>query len=124
MWNEFPRKGNVGDVGIDIVAEERATGEFCAIQCKFYAPHHYLAKEDIDSFFTASGKAQFASCMIVSTSDRWGKNAEDALANQSKPVSRLRVEDLDSSPIDWTHFSLKTAGSHRCAKRKAFARIR
>ncbi len=35
MWNEFPRKGNVGDVGIDIVVEERATGEFCAIQCKF-----------------------------------------------------------------------------------------
>ncbi len=36
MWNEFPKKGNVGDVGIDIVAEERATGEYCAIQCKFY----------------------------------------------------------------------------------------
>ena len=27
MWNEFPRKGAVGDVGMDIVAEERATGE-------------------------------------------------------------------------------------------------
>ena len=26
MWNEFPRKGNVGDVGIDIVGEE-FTGE-------------------------------------------------------------------------------------------------
>ena len=25
MWNEFPRKGAVGDVGIGIVAEERAT---------------------------------------------------------------------------------------------------
>ena len=31
MWNEWPRKGNVGDVGIDLVAEERATGEYCAI---------------------------------------------------------------------------------------------
>jgi predicted helicase len=40
MWNEWPRKGNVGDVGIDVVAEERATGEFCAIQCKFYLPEH------------------------------------------------------------------------------------
>ena len=26
MWNEWPRKGNVGDVGIDVVAEDRATG--------------------------------------------------------------------------------------------------
>ncbi len=107
MWNEFPRKGKVGDVGIDIVAEERATGQFCAIQCKFYLPEHSIAKEDIDSFFTASGKDLFSSCMIVSTSDKWSKNAEHALANQSKPITRLRVQDLDASPVDWSKFSLK-----------------
>ena len=107
MWNEWPLKGNVGDVGIDLVAEERATGEYCAIQCKFYLPDHTLAKEDIDSFFTAAGKSLFTSCMIVSTTDKWGKNAEHALANQSKPVTRLRVQDLDSSPIDWSKFDLK-----------------
>lgn len=100
MWNEWPLKGNVGDVGIDLVAEERATGGYCAIQCKFYLPNHILSKEDIDSFFTASGKSLFTSCLIVSTTDKWGKNAEHALANQSKPVTRLRVQDLDSSPID------------------------
>jgi len=55
MWNEWPDKGNVDDVGIDLVARERATGEYCAIQCKFYLPEHTLAKEDIDSFFTAAG---------------------------------------------------------------------
>jgi len=107
MWNEWPRKGNVGDVGIDVVAEERATGEFCAIQCKFFLPEHTLAKEDIDSFFTASGKEMFTSCMIVSTTDKWSKNAEHALANQSKPVTRLTVHDLDASPIDWSKFSLQ-----------------
>ncbi len=107
MWNEWPRKGNVGDVGIDIVAEERATGELCAIQCKFYLPEHPIAKDAIDSFFTASGKALFTSCMIVSTTDKWGKNAEHALANQSKPVTRLTVHDLDASPIDWSKFSLQ-----------------
>ncbi len=107
MWNEWPRKGNVGDVGIDVVAEERATGEFAAIQCKFYLPEHTIAKEDIDSFFTASGKELFTSCMIVSTTDRWSKNAEHALANQSKPVTRLTVHDLDASPIDWSKFSLQ-----------------
>jgi predicted helicase len=107
MWNEWPQKGRVGDVGIDLVAEERATGEFCAIQCKFYLPKHTIAKEDIDSFFTASGKELFTSCMIVSTTDRWGKNAEHALAHQSKPVTRLTVHDLDASPIDWSKFSLQ-----------------
>lgn len=107
LWNEWPQKGKVGDVGIDLVAEERATGEFCAIQCKFYRPEHTLAKEDIDSFFTAAGKTLFTSCLIVSTTDRWGKNAEHALANQSKPVARLGVHDLEASPVDWSRFSLE-----------------
>ena len=107
MWNEFPRKGHVGDVGMDIVAEERATGEYCAIQCQFYLPDHTLSKGDLDSFFTASGKTLFTSCIIVSTTDQWGPNAGHALAHQSKPVLRLRVQDLDDSPIDWSKFDLK-----------------
>lgn len=107
MWNDWPQKGKVGDVGIDLVAQEKATGEYCAIQCKFYLPDHTLSKEDIDSFFTASGKSAFTSCMIVSTTDKWGKNAEDALRHQSKPVTRLRVQDLDASPIDWSKFDAK-----------------
>ena len=35
LWNEWPRKGEVGDIGIDIVAEEEATGDIVGIQCKF-----------------------------------------------------------------------------------------
>ncbi|MBX7132607.1 MAG: DEAD/DEAH box helicase family protein [Fimbriimonadaceae bacterium] len=107
MWNDWPLKGNVADVGIDLVAQDRATGEYCAIQCKFYLPNHTLAKEDIDSFFTASGKLQFTSCMIVTTTDKWSKNAEDALTGQTKPVTRLRVQDLDESPVDWSKFDIK-----------------
>lgn len=107
MWNEWPDKGNIGDTGIDLVAQMRATGEYCAIQCKFYLPDHTLAKEDIDSFFTASGKARFTSRIIVSTTDIWSKNAEDALHGQSIPVSRLRVQDLDNSPVDWSQFDLR-----------------
>src|SRR6266700_6379962 len=40
MWNEWPEKGRVGDVGVDLVAQERATGDYCGIQCKFYLPEH------------------------------------------------------------------------------------
>ena len=39
------------DHGIDLVARDRDTGAYTAIQCKFYEPTHTLAKADIDSFF-------------------------------------------------------------------------
>ena len=104
-WSDWPdRPGS--DTGIDLVARERETGELCAVQCKFYDPTHTLAKEDIDSFFTESGKEGFTSRLIVSTTDRWSKNAEAALEGQQIPVSRLRVQDLDESGIDWSQFSL------------------
>ncbi|MFO0894505.1 MAG: type ISP restriction/modification enzyme [Phycisphaerales bacterium] len=110
LWNDWPDKGNVGDVGIDIVAEERASGGFCAIQCKFYLPEHELSKGDLDSFFAAAGREPFTSCMIVSTTDRWGKNAEDVL-RQSKPVTRIRINDLDTSPVDWSKFDPRRLSS-------------
>ncbi|WP_243374592.1 type ISP restriction/modification enzyme [Geotalea sp. SG265] len=106
LWGEWKLRGNKPDTGIDIVAREKATGDWCAIQCKFYLPDHTLQKSDIDSFFTASGKSPFTSRIIVSTTDRWSKNAEDALEHQQIPVSRLRVQDLADSPIDWSQYSL------------------
>jgi predicted helicase len=69
MFNDWPPKGSVGDVGIDLVAQERATGECCGIQCKFYLPENTVSKADLDSFFTALGKPLFASGMVVSTTD-------------------------------------------------------
>lgn len=105
MFNDWPQKGKVGDVGIDVVAEERATGEFCGIQCKFFLPEYTVSKEDIDSYFTALGNPLFTSGLIVSTTDRWGKNADHAIEHQTKPVNRLTVHDLDASPIDWSKFS-------------------
>ena len=105
LWNDWPERTGA-DVGIDLVAEDRTTGELCAIQCKFYDPDHRLVKSDIDSFFTASGKAPFASRLIISTTDHWTSHAEAALANQQIPVTRLRVADLDSSTIDWQFYVL------------------
>jgi predicted helicase len=105
-WAEWPDCPNKQDAGIDLVAEERDTGDLCAIQCKFFDPAHTLQKADIDSFFTASGKAAFASRMIISTTDRWSMHAEEALEGQRIPVTRVRVQDLDASTIDWSQFSL------------------
>ena len=107
LWTEWPGRKNMPDTGIDLVAEDQYTGDIWAIQCKFFLPTHPLQKADIDSFFTASGKKPFTRRMIVSTTDKWGKNAEDAIQNQTIPTTRLRVQDLDESPIDWSAFSLQ-----------------
>lgn len=106
MWNDWPDRKGKADTGIDLVAQERDTGALVAIQCKFYAPTYTLQKGDIDSFFTASGKSPFASRLIVSTTDKWSKHAEDALETQQIPCARMRVADLDDSAVDWSKFSL------------------
>lgn len=124
LWAEWPDRWNV-DVGIDLVARERGTGRYWAIQCKFLDPETYLQKGEIDSFFTASGKrfatksgeSSFSHRLIVSTTDRWSKHAEDALANQVTPVSRLWFKDLMHSPVDWSTFdSAKSGGLKLRAK--------
>ena len=117
LWGEWPDRGNQPDTGIDLVAKERATGEYCAIQCKFYAKGHTVQKADIDSFFTASGKKPFTSRMIVATTE-FGKHAEEALVSQNVPVQRLDVADLENSPIDWSHFSLKRPDQMTLRNRK------
>lgn len=100
-WIDWPDRKGKPDTGIDLVARERDTGAYTAIQCKFYEPTHTLAKADIDSFFTASGKKPFTNRVIISTTDKWGTNAEDALDGQSTPVQRINLADIAESPIDW-----------------------
>ena len=97
--------GGATDAGIDLVATT-FTGEHHAIQCKNYAPGHTLQKKDIDSFFTASGKTHFSNRIIVSTTDKWSKNAEDALEGQYIPVSKITLSDLENSVIDWTQYHI------------------
>jgi predicted helicase len=110
LWDEWPDRWGP-DVGIDLVAHERSTEDYWAIQCKFYDPDHTIQKADIDSFFTASGKRfnggrSFANRLIVSTTDKWSHHAEDALTDQVIPVTRLFFRDLANSPIDWSQFNL------------------
>lgn len=100
-WIDWPGRKGKPDTGIDLVARERDSGEYTAIQCKFYEPTHTLRKEDIDSFFTASGKNPFTNRIIISTTDRWGPNAEDALEDQLIPVQRIGLAEIADSPISW-----------------------
>ena len=95
---------STNDTGIDLVARTRGTGEFHAIQCKFYAEDHCIQKSDIDSFFTASGQKPFTHRIIVTTTNEWTEHAEAALFNQQPPVTRIDLHDLETSQIDWSKY--------------------
>ena len=92
------------DLGVDLVAE-KFTGELIAIQAKFYK--HTIQKSNIDSFLGELGKDYYESGIIVASTDRWGKNAEKALADRSD-VIRIGLSDLRNSQIDWTKFSFES----------------
>ncbi|MFI1013931.1 DEAD/DEAH box helicase [Streptomyces sp. NPDC020965] len=110
MWTDWPgTEHDKRDTGIDLVAQDRETGGYCAIQCKFYEPQHMIHKEDIDSFFTASGKGAFTRRMIISTTDKWSVHAEEALTDQQVPVTRVGLSDIANSPVEW---HLPTPGLH------------
>jgi predicted helicase len=112
MWRDWPLKWGP-DCGIDLVAED-IEGHYCAIQCKFFASEYSITKDDIDSFFTESGrkfkssdgqKVSFSSRIIAATTDYWSLNAERSIGNQTIPVTRIGIVNLEQSPIDWGTFS-------------------
>ncbi|TDZ80143.1 Type III restriction enzyme, res subunit [Mycobacteroides salmoniphilum] len=100
-WIDYPGRQGKIDTGVDLVARSRDTGELTAIQCKFYKPETTLVQNDLAGFFTKLGKEQFSKGIVISTTDKWTNHAEDALADQSKPVSRLSLAEIAGSPIDW-----------------------
>lgn len=97
------------DTGIDLVAKTHGTSEYHAIQCKLYAEDYRVQKKDIDSFFTASGKAPFSHRIIVTTTNNWSEHAEDALQGQQPPVSKIDLQALEDSQVDWTKYQSKQA---------------
>lgn len=105
LWNEWDGREGYGDIGIDLVAEN-VDGGITAIQCKFYDEHSTIAKENIDSFIAASGRGPFTHRIIVSTTDKWSKNAEKMLEEQRFPVQRMGLQNFRDSNIDWSTYSL------------------
>ena len=107
LWSEFPEREGKPDTGIDLVAKNRDDDGYTAIQCKFYDPSTVISKGDVDTFLSSSSKEGYTGRLIISTTDNWGKNAEESLERQSPPVQRIRVADLDESSIDWSKFSIR-----------------
>ncbi|AFK68634.1 MAG: DEAD/DEAH box helicase [Pseudomonas putida] len=104
------------DAGIDLVARTQGTGQYHAIQCKLYAEDYKVQKKDIDSFFTASGKTPFSHRVIVTTTNNWSEHAEDALQGQQPPVSKIDLQALEDSQIDWAKYQPNQAVALKAKK--------
>jgi len=111
MWNEFPGKNDLGgsDTGIDLVALT-IEGDYWAIQCKCYQESAIIDKPAVDSFLSTSSRefknenlktVSFSHRLWISTTNKWGTNATEAIKNQNPPVTRLNLFDLQEAPVDW-----------------------
>jgi predicted helicase len=111
LWNEFPGKQDLGggDTGIDLVALTNE-GDYWAIQCKCYQESSVIDKPSVDSFLSTSSRQfkgedfttqKFAHRLWISTTNKWGPNAQEAIKNQNPPVSRINLHDLINAPLDW-----------------------
>ena len=128
MWNEFPAKSDLGgkDIGIDLVAYTYS-GEYWAIQCKFYSEDSTIDKKSVDSFLSTSSKqfsndqlqtTGFAKRLWISTTNKWGPNAEETIRNQNPPVSRINLNDLKQSPVDWDKLQSGLVGEQARTSKK------
>lgn len=111
MWDEFPFRKDLGgqDTGIDLVAQT-THGAYWAIQCKCYQESVTINKAEVDSFLTTAGRSfmnesgvtsKFGHCLWISTTNKWGSNAEEAIKNHTPSVSRISLFHLQNSRVDW-----------------------
>lgn len=98
---DIPKK----DTGVDVVARKKDTGELVAVQCKYYSKSKTIRKEQIDSFLNEVGKSYYSEGLIITTTDKWSENADDALNDRDKPIMRISLSDLQESRIDWSQYS-------------------
>ena len=94
---------NARDPGTDPVAtpegSKGSVGFFHPIQSKTSAPEATLRREDIDSFFTASGKKHFSLRHVVATTNPWSHHAEEAMAGRAIPVQKMDPRETDCGAL-------------------------
>lgn len=107
LWNDWEHKGSQKDIGIDIVIETHS-GEFIAVQCKFYTQGK-LQLHDLATYFTllqsGVGDIRFSKGILISTTDL-GKEVENAIyqINKQMPLEMITLQDFLYSSIDWEKF--------------------
>lgn len=134
LWNEFFAKEDLGgsDTGIDLVAVTHHN-EYWAIQCKCYAENAVIDKPAVDSFLSTSSRqfkgenfetTRFTQRLWISTTNKWGPNATEAIKNQSPPVIRINLHNLAEANVDWEKLERGIHGEKaRTEKKSVFPHV-
>ena len=122
LWSEFPCQTDFAggkDLGIDIVCRTKS-GDYWAVQCKFYDQDTPITKEDVDTFLSTSGKqftdsitgqtTQFAERLWISTTDNWSGNAIKTIRNQQPQVNKIGLAILADAAVDWEQLASGISG--------------
>ena len=105
-WAELRTEFDGTDIGVDLVAQKH-DGDFCAIQCKCYAPDTRISKPAIDSFISASASEIFTSRILVNTGGELGENALRTIEPLGDKFRIIRFRDLENSPFEWPDLSIQ-----------------
>ena len=134
LWNDFPGKKDLGgsDTGIDLVAVTH-DNDYWAIQCKCYQDTATIDKPAVDSFLSTSSRefkdeslrtTSFAQRLWISTTNKWGPNAYEAIKNQNPPVTRINLTDLMDAPVEWEKLEQGIHGEKgRAEKKKLYPHV-
>jgi predicted helicase len=127
LWSEFPGRETLGgqDTGIDLVALTQS-GDYWAVQCKFYGEKSSISKSDVDTFLSTSGRSfeidgkqhRFSRRLWISTTNNWTSTAEDTLRDQEPAVNRINRSDLQESAVNWSKLQEGLTGT--AARNKKF----
>ena len=98
------------DLGIDLVAELNS-GEFVAIQCKFWAEHRKLSYKDLSTFFADAAPIkernhEFACLMVIATCPLTGATLKQLRGRNGRHISfyhKHRDDRLDYKGIKRPH---------------------
>ncbi|MER3119181.1 DEAD/DEAH box helicase [Bacillus subtilis] len=107
MLSDVPEEFGIPkkDTGVDLVARKRKTGDLVAVQCKYYSQDTTIQKSHIDSFLNEVGKSYYTEGIVVTSTDKWSNNANEALLERDKNIARIGLLQLRDSEIDWSQFS-------------------
>ena len=130
LWTEFPCRTDFAggkDLGIDLVCRTKS-GDYWAVQCKFYDENTQISKEAVDTFLSTSGKqftdsitrqtTQFAERLWISTSENWSNNAEETIRNQQPQVNKIGLAALENSVVDWERIASGISGEKALQPKK------
>lgn len=110
LWSEFSAADQFGgnDIGIDIVAKTH-TGEYWAVQCKFFDEATTVSKAQVDTFISTANKSfivddvptHFSQLLWISTQYQFSKHFSETIKGQRIPTNHLNRHDLETAPVDW-----------------------